>query len=296
MIKAHNRIEMEDRECSPELLQKLYLVENRTLNYIKKYFNVSENVLNRWFIESKINKREDKGIYNFNKNYFDEIYTEEKAYWIGFIWCDGYVCQRTRKGIKSYEFKLDLAIVDKNHVEKFKKALNSTHPIKEYSYKNHFSGNENSQIARIYLSNNYFAGNLVKSYGLIANRNNTNKLINKIPQNLYRHFIRGALDADGSISNYYIEDTQTGKTTRKMSVRFFTNIDLLEFIKNHFYIMGLTEYSQTFRKRHEGRDGNAAELQYTGNKQVPLILNYLYENSTVNLERKKEIYQEIVRV
>lgn len=33
----------------------------------------------------------------FNEHYFDNIDDEHKAYWIGFIWCDGYMAIRNRK-------------------------------------------------------------------------------------------------------------------------------------------------------------------------------------------------------
>lgn len=34
--------------------------------------------------------------YTFDKNIFDKIDTKEKAYWMGFIWCDGYNLKRIR--------------------------------------------------------------------------------------------------------------------------------------------------------------------------------------------------------
>ena len=59
--------------------------------------------------------------YYFNKNYFDIIDNSEKAYWLGFIWADGYVCKRKRKGNHiEYDFKLSLSRIDTDHLEKFK--------------------------------------------------------------------------------------------------------------------------------------------------------------------------------
>ena len=55
-----------------------------------------------------------------NINKFDVIDTEEKAYWIGFIWCDGYNSKRYRgkNSTPNYEFKLSLMEDDIGHLEK----------------------------------------------------------------------------------------------------------------------------------------------------------------------------------
>ena len=57
-------------------------------------------------------------LYSFNNNFFDTIDTEEKAYWIGFIWCDGYVAKRIRNGrLAEYQIKISLSVFDdKNYL------------------------------------------------------------------------------------------------------------------------------------------------------------------------------------
>ena len=51
------------------------------------------------------------GRYSFNKNIFDEIDTEEKAYWLGFLWSDGTVAKRVRnENNVEYAFKIDLMV------------------------------------------------------------------------------------------------------------------------------------------------------------------------------------------
>ena len=55
-------------------------------------------------------------IYIFDKNYFDEINSKDKAYWIGFIWCDGYLSYRNRNDCESYDLKLSLSSEDISHL------------------------------------------------------------------------------------------------------------------------------------------------------------------------------------
>jgi hypothetical protein len=55
----------------------------------------------------------------FNQNVFDCIDTEEKAYWLGFIFADGYISSHIPDKKKTYKFELSLSLKDKSHLEKF---------------------------------------------------------------------------------------------------------------------------------------------------------------------------------
>ena len=56
-------------------------------------------------------------IYTVDSNYFQFINTEEKAYWLGFIFADGYI--ETPKPNMKYTFEICLSCKDKHHLEKF---------------------------------------------------------------------------------------------------------------------------------------------------------------------------------
>ena len=56
--------------------------------------------------------------YNFSESIFQTIDSPEKAYWLGFLYADGY---NSYKGIVS----LCLNEEDVDHLEKFKKILNA---------------------------------------------------------------------------------------------------------------------------------------------------------------------------
>src|SRR5271166_7037406 len=57
-----------------------------------------------------------------NHSIFETIDSEEKAYWLGFLLADGSI--QVRKNVQKI-VKLALAIEDKEHLEKFKKFVNS---------------------------------------------------------------------------------------------------------------------------------------------------------------------------
>ena len=64
--------------------------------------------------------------YKFNEEFFD-VLNEKSAYWLGFLYADGYV--RMKDG-KSGELKLKLKDTDKHHIEKFLFDLKCEKPIK----------------------------------------------------------------------------------------------------------------------------------------------------------------------
>ena len=62
--------------------------------------------------------------YFYNDNYFEQIDSEEKAYWVGFLYGDGHISDHT--------VYLCLQTRDKGHIIKFLKAINAdTVPIKD---------------------------------------------------------------------------------------------------------------------------------------------------------------------
>ena len=81
------------------------------------------DALKRWKVSTR-NLRDSHLVYSVNDDYFSEIDTEEKAYWLGFIYADGYVTGS----------KLGIAIanLDRMHLEKFKKCIGSDYKIKSY--------------------------------------------------------------------------------------------------------------------------------------------------------------------
>ena len=62
--------------------------------------------------------------YNCNYDYFKEIDTEDKSYWLGFLYADGSI-HKTKHTID-----LVLSINEKEHLYKFNNYLESTYPIK----------------------------------------------------------------------------------------------------------------------------------------------------------------------
>ncbi|MFB6211001.1 MAG: homing endonuclease associated repeat-containing protein [Halobacteriales archaeon] len=64
--------------------------------------------------------------YSVNEDYFETIDTAEKAYWLGFLYGDGYTFDSDDGRVF---FGLELGVKDRHHLVKFKETIESKHPI-----------------------------------------------------------------------------------------------------------------------------------------------------------------------
>jgi hypothetical protein len=236
--------------------------------------------------------------YKFNEKYFDAIDNEHKAYWLGFLWADGYVGMRDRPNRQlEYNIKLDLQESDKSHIEKFKFDLESDHPIHNYGYITSYSNSEKSFIYRLFITNVHMGKLLREKYGIVPDRNDCSEVLKFIPEIFYKHFIRGIFDGDGSFS-YYKNIDKKGRSTNKAGVSFTTYESVLEFIEFHFYKNNIAsnEYHKKYKRHNEeGKDGYCRDLKFSGIDQVTNVLNYLYNNATIYLDRKYDHYLDFLK-
>jgi hypothetical protein len=232
-------------------------------------FKLTTNLKKRGLIRSnKINSRK----YNVNHNFFNKIDNEHKAYWLGFIYADGYVSKKTKTEKK---VGISLNTKDIEHLETFKKHINSTYPIKIYKSKS-FGGVE-IKYCRLLMSSDQLFDNLVAK-GAFEKKTLILKFPDEsiVPKELQNHFIRGYFDGDGSFkknNNFYA----------------FNLCGTKEFLIKCQEILG----KQTkLEKRHKDNKNNYS-FSIGGRLQVKKIGDYLYRSATVCLERKYNRYREM---
>lgn len=213
--------------------------------------------------------------YNFNKNFFKEE-TEDSFYWAGFLAADG--CITDNKYLK-----IGLSIKDRLHLEKFKNIINASYPIKEkYIKVNNLNKNWNNSIScemNIY-SEDYF--NDLQKFNIVPRKS----LIYTFPDyvlnhKLCHHFMRGYLDGDGCFhfSKPKMKAVQL-RITIAGTEKFLTNF------KNK-----LNE-NCNLNDRKLRKNKNIYCLEYNGNLQCKRIVDYLYKDSTIYLDRKYDIIKK----
>ncbi len=229
-------------------------------------------------------------------NYFENIDDSHKAYWLGFLWSDGYVWKRIRSGRGvEYGLKLDLSSVDYDMLVQFKKDLNISTDIKSYSpYKNSFP--TSNGVCRCSYYNKTMVSVLMDKYGIVPHRTDVMPLLKQIPIVYEKDFIRGVLDADGSFTHYQTIDC--GVLRDKFLVNFGGTSELMYFIWLHLKthsIIHSAEMPQLY-KRHPERDGCYYDLKLCGKKQTKSILHYLYDDAEIYLPRKYQKYKNIQNI
>lgn len=222
-------------------------------------------------------QRLQRRTYNINDNYFNIIDNEHKAYWLGFIYADGY--------ITSVEDKvgISLSIEDKNHLEKFKNDINFTGPICDYKAKKGYS--DKTIYSRILIASKQMKNDL-KKLGVLENKTEILTFPNssQVPDKFINDFIRGYIDGDGSITHSHKQ--LNGKWN--CTIKVVGTLNIIQNIQKQFGI------NVKLEQRHPERNTNNYQITIGGNKQVKRILDSLYFNSTIYLERKYNRYKQLV--
>lgn len=224
--------------------------------------------------------------YSFDTNFFSKIDTKEKAYWMGFIVADGYVFDNLHKNNKSTAvgLRIRLSEVDKNHLEKLNESLNYNKPIN--IVKNYGVYQNQKNLAEFYLGSRKVVDDL-NHLGITCGNKSGNEIPpkNYISKNLEKYFILGLYDGDGHIS--------VSKNNR-LEIGFLSSYNMIYFIKEHLIA---NKIDATVNKIEERRYKNSTlyRLRFYGKKALQ-VLNYLYKDSDLFLDRKYQLYQEIISV
>ena len=250
---------------------------------IAKKYNISIQSLIRRILNDKWERTPRKNKYTFNEHYFDEIDTEEKAYWLGFLYADGFILSarhRPDKPRESQSFGFTINIEDIEIMQQFKKDLEATNPINVYNaHEGDFK--EDGIYIRILLTSNYTV-NMLKKWGVIENKTFYIKWPDFLRDDLIPHFIKGYSDGDGSVV--------IDKNNRFHWVISGTE-ELLNGIKHYF-----KKDELKLEKRWKERKNNNYSLHFSGNQQVLNFLSKIYSNENFCLKRKKEKYLKMIEI
>lgn len=214
-------------------------------------------------VEIKPRSKGTTGIRNYPmwEEAFEMIDTEEKAYWLGFLMADGDVNDRT------YSIELSLQIRDIGHIEKMKAFLRTGVPVKERL----IAGKH--KAGRIQVCSKKLVQDLMR-YGCVP-RKSLKLEFPELPAELIPHFMRGYMDGDGTL--YKRPDGQVEFSV--LGTEAFLQRYQQELMK-----LGLNETQITCT----GQEGKAFQLRYNGNRNVAVIVDYLYRDATIWLERKRD--------
>lgn len=210
----------------------------------------------------------------FNLNIFEKIDTEEKAYWLGFLYADGYNSQK-------YRFvRLTLSEKDESHLMKFRDFIGGNTSIK-YSFSKDNFGNLHKS-ARVHISSVKISKDLA-NLGCTQKKTFTLKFPteNQVPKNLVHHFIRGYFDGDGSVFLSNEVHHRSKKIESIIHCRMTSTKD---------FLMEVLKVSKIGNTSCIISDGNVFDYRIKRNKRCKELYEYLYKDATIFLDRKKQIF------
>lgn len=259
------------KEISEELKLTIVNLYNNGLSISKvaDQVGVHKSTVSKWVKRAGSSIRDPKiarRLYTHNPFAFDQS-TPEKSYWLGFLLADGCVC-RTIKGSPALAVALQQR--DTTHLEKLKTFLGAKHPI----------GNDDKRCCSSLVIHSDELVNSLETRGMFPRKSNTLEY----PESglFYRnHFIRGYFDGDGSI---YVNE----KVYRQPTASFLGTEQFLLGLQEILNIETGLSANKLYRA---GNSITVKSLAWTGRNNIKLLYQYLYQDSTVHLERKKQKFE-----
>lgn len=264
-------------KVSEEIKQKIIedYKNNISLRNLEEKYNVSRSTISSYL--EKIGIKKIKGNhyrkYFHDEDFFEKIDSEEKAYWLGFMFADGYIVDNEKRYGQD-AFALTLAKDSIDSLEKFKKSIKATNPITWDTSK------KNSQPQGRLLMRSQKTVNDLIDKGCVKQKSLILQPPKNIPEELIRHFIRGFFDGDGSLMKY-----ERTKDSTIYSINITSTYEMVKWIKQVF------QMGQIFpEKRRE----QTWYFTVGGNQQVITLYHFLYDDATIWMDRKYNRFQELL--
>lgn len=210
--------------------------------------------------------------YSIDEGFFDKIDTEDKAYFLGLLYADGY------NNVNKTCVVLQLQEKDKEIIVALQQRLQPNKPLQYIKREHHKKKASNAW--RISISNKHISEQL-EHYGC-GNKKSFRLRMPNLRDDLIRHFVRGYFDGDGSI------------TFREGGSSLFSIIGNIEFIQElQKILIKNCNVKQTKLDVYKKTGGRIASVRYCGHQQLIRIRDFMYCGAKIFLTRKKRIFMEL---
>lgn len=164
----------------------MYITGESTIT-IRKFFKAQFETIAQALSSRGIKTRKRKT--DLNIEYFKEINSPEKAYWLGYIAADGCVHR--------HGWKVSIGSKDADILHKFQKAIGATSPVRYRETFDHRTKKTYGAYS-IQICSKQFA-DFVRAQGIDENKSKNFQFPTHLPKDLWVHFIRGMFDGDGGL-------------------------------------------------------------------------------------------------
>lgn len=261
------------KEYGSSHIAKICNVDDKTIIYWLKKYNIKIRTRSESLKITKSRK------YHLNEDYFKNIDSSEKAYFLGLLMADG--TMREHKN-SCYQLSLELKQDDKYIIDIFNNCIESNYKVVISN-----NSNYNSKRARLIITNFNFASNLL-NHGVVPHKTGK-ETVPLIDANFNKDFIRGFFDGDGSI-----QFTDTGKRVRSRFHLVSCSYNVLFQIKSILE----SEANVIFTEKSihlKSNTSNIYELETSTLPEIAKIYDYLYYDKCLHLKRKELIFNTFLQ-
>ena len=261
-------------ELKQEII-KYYLSQPMTMKQVEDKYELSHPTITKIlkdvpkYTKAKLNNP------NMKEHFFQEINEEAKAYFLGLLISDGNVFKDNTGRQASISITLDLK--DEYMLEKFKEVLQANTSV----------GHDGRGCGQIAVRSNIMAEDLAK-YGVVP-RKSYNTYLPLLSKEMMPHLIRGIFDGDGNIMAKP-NPSNDGHNRFLHSISFCGTHQLMEDISNY-----ILENLGIKTAVYDYKDRNLSELKIQSIHNIAKFGYWIYRNSTIFLNRKKDIFNDFLK-
>lgn len=269
-----------------EFIEQRYFAGGKSQQEIASELGMSQWVISQRMKEYGLKTKErtwklGKRKYHVNDDFFDEL-NPTNAWVLGWLASDGSI-NINGNGLR---FGINVAIIDKDIIQKIKKVLEYNGPVYHVSRTLNKTGKEYNQII-LKISSKKIV-NRLDDFGIVKNKTLTigfPRLISESQnEEIIKSFILGVFEGDGSVL--------FDEKTKSPCFQIVGTKELLEGIQQQ-----LIKYLPLKRTKltRNTKLSNHFALRYRGRFQAMRIFDWLYSDANNYLNRKHEKYLEIKR-
>lgn len=212
--------------------------------------------------------------YYYDENFFENIDSEEKAYFLGFIFADGCIINNKEKFI--YQTTLKLHNKDRHILETFITYLKGEMSVWE---------NKQRDMVEVNLFGKKMINDLI-NLGLTQNKTFILKYP-KLKKDMERHFLRGYFDGDGCIRI----NTDKRDGTKRGDLRIVGgSVEMLKTINQRMSDL----FGTNLNKLYGPKNKDYKFIGWAGMKDIERIYEGFYTETNLFLERKKIIFDSVI--
>ena len=210
-----------------------------------------------------------------NENYFQKLDSKDKAYFLGFIYADGFITKRSQG-----QSILGLTLAEIEPIDKFKKYIQTDKKVGYYKKTNSYS--DKSYEYKLALISDKLVADIEKLG--VTERKTLTLTFPDLREDLIPHFIRGYFDGDGSV---FLHDSEG-----RLGINICGTKEFLTTLSKH---LSFIEEGQCVYKE-ERKETNCWNLKLTSNIRSLELYHYMYKDcDDLYLSRKKEKFENFIK-